>query len=37
VTISLKRLHDQGILTSARSQIVIRRPEALAEMRGSDV
>ena len=36
VTISLKRLHDQGILTSARSQIVIRRPEALAGMRGSD-
>jgi CRP/FNR family transcriptional regulator, cyclic AMP receptor protein len=36
VTISLKRLHAQGILTSAKSQIVIKRLDALAELRGSD-
>jgi CRP/FNR family cyclic AMP-dependent transcriptional regulator len=36
VTISLKRLHEQGVLTSAKSQIVIRRPEALADLRGAD-
>jgi CRP/FNR family cyclic AMP-dependent transcriptional regulator len=35
VTISLKRLQTQGILTSAKSQIVIHRPNALAGLRGN--
>ena len=36
VTISLKRLQDQGVLDFGKSRIVIRRPEALADMRGAD-
>ncbi|WP_375464338.1 Crp/Fnr family transcriptional regulator [uncultured Methylobacterium sp.] len=36
VTISLKRLAAQGIVVAGRSQIVIRRPDALARMRGGE-
>lgn len=36
VTISLKRLSDQGIVQTRRSQIVIRRPDLLARMRGGE-
>ena len=34
VTISLKRLHDKNIVVSRKSRIVVRRPEALEQMRG---
>jgi len=34
VTISLKRLHGQGIVLCRKSQIIVRRPDALLEMRG---
>jgi CRP/FNR family transcriptional regulator, cyclic AMP receptor protein len=34
VTISLKRLHEQGVVTSRKSRIVVRRPDALVDMRG---
>lgn len=36
VTISLKRLSDQGVVTTKRGQIVVLRPEALAQLRGSE-
>jgi CRP/FNR family cyclic AMP-dependent transcriptional regulator len=35
VTISLKRLEEQGIVLCRRSQIIVRRPDALLEMRGT--
>ena len=35
VTISLKRLEEQGIILCRRSQIIVRRPDALLEMRGT--
>jgi CRP/FNR family cyclic AMP-dependent transcriptional regulator len=34
VTISLKRLHEQGVVTSRKSRIVVRRVDALVDMRG---
>jgi CRP/FNR family transcriptional regulator, cyclic AMP receptor protein len=34
VTISLKRLHEQGVVTSRKSRIVVRRLDALVDMRG---
>ena len=34
VTISLRRLQEQGILVCRRSQIIVRRRDLLAEMRG---
>jgi CRP/FNR family cyclic AMP-dependent transcriptional regulator len=34
ITISLKRLQDQGVITCRKSQIVVRRPDVLEEMRG---
>jgi CRP/FNR family cyclic AMP-dependent transcriptional regulator len=36
VTISLKRLQDQGVVTTRKSQIVVRRLDALVEMRGGE-
>lgn len=36
VTISLKRLSEQGVVTTRRSQILIQRPEILARMPGGD-
>ena len=36
VTISLKRLSEQGVVATRRSQIVVLRPEILAQMRGGD-
>ncbi len=36
VTNSLKRLSDQGVVTTKRGQIVVLRPEALAQLRGSE-
>jgi CRP-like cAMP-binding protein len=35
ITISLKRLQDQGVVTSRKSRIIVRRLDALVEMRGS--
>jgi hypothetical protein len=34
VTISLRRLQQQGVLVCRRSQIVIKRRDLLTEMRG---
>jgi CRP-like cAMP-binding protein len=34
VTISLKRLQDQGIVVCRKSRIIVRRPDALQELRG---
>jgi CRP-like cAMP-binding protein len=34
VTISLKRLQDQGVLVCRKSRIIVRRPDVLHEMRG---
>jgi CRP/FNR family transcriptional regulator, cyclic AMP receptor protein len=34
ITISLKRLQDQGVVVSRKSRIVVRRPDVLREMRG---
>jgi CRP/FNR family transcriptional regulator, cyclic AMP receptor protein len=34
ITISLKRLQDQGVIICRKSQIVVRRPDVLEEMRG---
>lgn len=34
VTISLKRLHAKNVIVSRNSQIVVRRPDALQDMRG---
>jgi CRP/FNR family transcriptional regulator, cyclic AMP receptor protein len=34
VTISLKRLQEQGVLVSRKSRIIVRRPDVLHEMRG---
>ena len=34
VTISLKRLQDQGVIDCRKSRIVVRRPDVLHEMRG---
>jgi len=34
VTISLKRMHDKGIVASRKSQIIVRRPDLLQEMKG---
>lgn len=36
VTISLKRLQEQGIVICRKSQIIVCRPDALAEMRGGE-
>jgi CRP-like cAMP-binding protein len=36
ITISLKRLQDQGVVTCHKSRIVVRRLDALEEMRGQD-
>jgi CRP/FNR family cyclic AMP-dependent transcriptional regulator len=36
ITISLKRLSDQKIIQTRRSQIVIQRPDVLAQMRGGE-
>lgn len=36
VTISLKRLAAQDVVATRRSQIVIRRPDVLAQMRGGE-
>jgi len=36
VTISLKRLQDQGVVVCHKSRIVVRRLDALEEMRGQD-
>jgi CRP/FNR family cyclic AMP-dependent transcriptional regulator len=34
VTISLKRLHEQGVIFCRKSQIVVRRPDLLQDIRG---
>src|SRR6202035_3970450 len=34
VTICLKRLHEQGVVTSRKSKIVVRRPDLLRDMQG---
>jgi CRP-like cAMP-binding protein len=34
ITISLKRLHDRKVIVSRKSQIIVRRPEVLRQMRG---
>jgi CRP/FNR family transcriptional regulator, cyclic AMP receptor protein len=34
ITISLKRMQDQGVLTCRKSQIVVRRRDVLEDMRG---
>jgi CRP-like cAMP-binding protein len=34
VTISLKRLQEQGVVVCRKSQIIVRRLDALSEMRG---
>ena len=34
ITISLKRLHDRKVIVSRKSQIIVRRPEVLQQMRG---
>jgi CRP-like cAMP-binding protein len=34
VTISLKRLQEQGVLVCRKSRIIVRRPDVLQEMRG---
>jgi CRP-like cAMP-binding protein len=34
VTISLKRLQDQGVVICRKSRIIVRRPDVLQEMRG---
>ena len=34
VTISLRRLQEQGIVVCRKSQILVRRPDALLEIRG---
>lgn len=34
VTISLKRMQDKGIIASRKSQIVVRRPDLLRDMKG---
>lgn len=36
VTISLKRLSERGVIAGRRAQIVVLRPEALAQMRGGE-
>jgi len=36
ITISLKRLQDQGVVACHKSRIVVRRLDALEEMRGQD-
>src|SRR6476660_8666804 len=36
ITISLKRLQDQGVVVCHKSRIVVRRLDALEEMRGQD-
>jgi CRP-like cAMP-binding protein len=37
VTISLKRLGDQGVVSTRRSDILIRRPDVLAKMRDGEI
>jgi CRP/FNR family cyclic AMP-dependent transcriptional regulator len=34
ITISLKRLQERGVLTCRKSQIIVRRPDVLQDMRG---
>ncbi len=34
VTISLKRLQEQGVILCRKSQIVVRRPDVLKDIRG---
>jgi hypothetical protein len=34
VTISLKRMQERDILISRKSQIIVRRPDLLKEMKG---
>jgi CRP-like cAMP-binding protein len=34
ITISLKRMQDQGVVTCRKSRIIVRRPDLLQEMRG---
>jgi CRP-like cAMP-binding protein len=34
ITISLKRLQDQGVVICRKSRIIVRRPDVLQEMRG---
>ncbi len=34
VTISLKRMQDKGIVTARKSQIIVRRPDLLRDMKG---
>lgn len=36
VTISLKRLSEQGVVTTRRSQILVQRPDILARLPGGD-
>ncbi|MFC6790097.1 Crp/Fnr family transcriptional regulator [Methylobacterium komagatae] len=36
VTISLKRLSEQGVVATRRTQIVVLRPDILAQMRGGE-
>ncbi len=36
VTISLKRLSEQGVVATRRTQIVLLRPDILAQMRGGE-
>ena len=36
VTISLQRLQDQGVVVCRKSQIIVRRPDALIEMQGGE-
>jgi CRP/FNR family transcriptional regulator, cyclic AMP receptor protein len=35
VTISLKRMQEKGIVTSRKSQIIVRRPDLLQDMKGA--
>ena len=35
ITISLKRLQDQGVVVCRKSRIIVRRPDVLQEMRGA--
>jgi CRP/FNR family cyclic AMP-dependent transcriptional regulator len=36
VTISLKRLQEQGVLVCRKSRIIVRRPDVLQDMRGQE-
>jgi CRP/FNR family transcriptional regulator, cyclic AMP receptor protein len=35
ITISLKRLQDQGVVICRKSRIIVRRPDVLQDMRGA--